>query len=277
MSPPASPIAATRVAGHGHPSRTLVMLHGIYGRGRNWQAIARALVAARPEYACWLIDLPHHGDSGPGRYGDTVTGLAADLRDWTGVEGVAADAILGHSYGGKVALAYAAHGIARPLQLWIVDSTPEPKPPSGSAWDMLAIVRGLPDRFAAREEAVDAIVAAGFPPGVGQWMATNLARSGDGFVWRLDFDAMERLLLDFFRTDLWPVVESPPPGLDLHFLKASESSAISPDAVRRIEAAASPSLHLHRREGGHWLHAESPRAVTELLTEHLPGPGGSTI
>jgi pimeloyl-ACP methyl ester carboxylesterase len=51
-------LAATRVAAVGAPDRSLVMLHGIYGRGRNWQAIARAVVAARPEYGCWLVDLP---------------------------------------------------------------------------------------------------------------------------------------------------------------------------------------------------------------------------
>ena len=63
---------ATRVAQHDDAPRALVMLHGIYGRGRNWQAVARSLVAARPDVACWLVDLPHHGQSGPGRHGDTV-------------------------------------------------------------------------------------------------------------------------------------------------------------------------------------------------------------
>ena len=64
-------------------------------------------------------------------------------------------------------------------------------------------------------------------------MATNLVREGGGFVWTLDFDAMERLLRDFFVTDLWPVVESPAPEHDIHIVKASESSAISNAAVKR--------------------------------------------
>jgi pimeloyl-ACP methyl ester carboxylesterase len=64
----AIPLSATRVAASNEPSKALVMLHGIYGRGRNWQAIARGVTTARPEYACWLIDLPHHGDSGPGQH-----------------------------------------------------------------------------------------------------------------------------------------------------------------------------------------------------------------
>jgi esterase len=177
--------------------------------------------------------------------------------------------VLGHSYGGKVALAIALQR-REPLQVWVIDSTPEVKPPSGTAWAMLDLVHRLPQRFISREEAIEQLSAGGYTPGVAQWMATNLVRDAGGFVWKLDFDAMERLLLDFFRTDLWPIVESPG-SHDLHFLKASESSAISPAAVTRIEALSSDHVHLHHRQGGHWIHAESPQVVTQLLVEHLPG------
>jgi esterase len=245
------------------------MLHGIYGRGRNWQAIARAVVAARPEYACWLVDLPHHGDSPAGAHSDTVAGLAADVIDWMRAADFTAAAILGHSYGGKVALAMADAMPDRPLQLWIIDSTPEVKPPSGSAWAMLDLVGRLPRRFASRDEATQGIVGGGYALGVAQWMATNLVREGDGFVWKLDFEAMRRLLEDFFTTDLWSVVESPSAQHEIHFLKASESSAITDAAVRRIDAASGARVHLHHRQGGHWIHAESPQVVAELLIEHL--------
>jgi pimeloyl-ACP methyl ester carboxylesterase len=260
-----------RVAASDAPTpRTIVMLHGLFGRGRNWLGIARALVDERPDYQAWLVDLPHHGESGPGAHGDTVAGLARDVRDWMAAGRVAADAILGHSYGGKVALAIAAAAPRAPLQVWAIDSTPEVKPPSGSAWEMLRVVRGLPARFASRDEAVEAIVAGGFPVAVGRWMATNLVREGEMFTWRLDFDAMERLLMDFFATDLWAAIERPGPAQTIHILKASRSSAISPAAAARIAAAAADRVHLHEREGGHWIHAESPDVVTALLAAHLP-------
>lgn len=261
---------ATVVTVSDSPSRHLLMLHGIYGRGRNWQGIARALAEARPEYACWLVDLPHHGDSGPGAHGDTVHGAAADLDDWLRGEDIQPDAVLGHSYGGKVALAFAARRGDHPLQVWVVDSTPATSEPSGSAWRMLEVVRALPPRLAGREEAAAGIVAAGFSPGVAQWMTTNLVRDGDGFVWRLDLDAMERLLRDFFATGLWKGIEHPASAHEIHILKASESSIISPAAVSRILAVPQGRVHLHERQGGHWIHAESPDVVTGLLVEHLP-------
>lgn len=265
-----STLSVTSVAGAGDRMRSLVMLHGIYGRGRNWQAVARGLVARRPEYTCWLVDLPHHGNSGAGAHGETVHGLAADVADWLSAHSMTPDAILGHSYGGKVALAMAQRADSQAIQVWVIDSTPEARPPSGSAWNMLAVVGDRPGPFTSREEAVEAVVKAGFTLGVAQWMATNVVRDGDHFRWRIDRDIMERLLRDFFATDLWAVVEHPAPGHDIHFLKASESSAISAEAVARIERASGARVHLHLRQGGHWIHAESPEVVTELLLEHLP-------
>lgn len=264
-------LSSTRIATTDHPTRHLVMLHGIYGRGRNWQGIARALVATRPEFACWLVDLPHHGDSGPGEHGDGVVGFAEDLHDWAEAQHIVPDAVLGHSYGGKVALACARRPRQTPLQIWVIDSSPETKSPSGSAWGMLDVVRRLPARMGSRDEAITAIAAAGYGTGVAQWMATNLVRDQGEFIWGLDLDVMERLLHDFFTTDLWDVVEAPPPGVTLHFLKASESNALSADGVARLTAATGPRVHLHHRPGGHWIHAETPEVVTELLTAHLPG------
>jgi pimeloyl-ACP methyl ester carboxylesterase len=262
-------LAAVRVASAEAPPHALVMLHGIYGRGRNWQSIARAVVAARPDYSCWLVDLPHHGDSPAGQHGDTVSGLAADVAEWLAAEHINANAVLGHSYGGKVALAIADAMRDKPLQVWVIDSTPETKEPSGSAWGMLALVRRLPPRFSNRAEAVTAIVDGGYALGVAQWMASNLVRDDGGFVWALDFDAMERLLRDFFETDLWRVIESPAANHEIHIVKASESHAISQEAVRRI-GAVNGNVHLHHLTGGHWIHAESPQAITALLVEHLP-------
>lgn len=266
---PPSTLSVTRVAATETPSRQLVIMHGIYGRGRNLQALARGVTAARPEYGCWLVDLPSHGDSGPSVHGSGVLGFAADVEEWLASQHLKVDAILGHSYGGKVALAMADHLREQPLQVWVIDSTPEVKTPSGSAWDMLRIVRSLPARVGSRDDVIKAIVDAGFPLGVAQWMSTNLVRVDNGFEWRLDFDVMEHLLHDFFVTDLWDVVEHPAPQHDIHFLKASQSSAISPDAVRRITAAGD-RRHLHVREGGHWIHAETPQLVIDLLVDHLP-------
>jgi pimeloyl-ACP methyl ester carboxylesterase len=265
-------LAASSVAGASPGRHHLVMLHGIYGRGRNWQPIARRVAAERPDYTCWLVDLRHHGASAKDGESDTLAGLAGDVAHWMTASGIEATATLGHSYGGKVALALAGLQQDVTLQTWVIDSTPEVKPPGGSAWEMLRVVRGLPERFSTRDEAIAGVVAGGFSEGVAQWMSTNLERVDDSFRWALDFDVMERLLIDFFATDLWPVLARPGKSHDIHIVKATESSVISPEAVARLqtlEESGAP-VHLHQLEGGHWIHAEAPDAVAGLLLQHLP-------
>jgi pimeloyl-ACP methyl ester carboxylesterase len=263
------------IAPEAAPRHVAVFLHGIYGRGRNWAAIARTLTVRRPEWAAALVDLRLHGASPAMAPPHTVAACADDVRtliaraDWPAPAAV----VVGHSFGGKVALSLVGDGAAPPLsQLWVVDSTPEAGEPDGTAWRMLGLVRSLPQRVATRGDAVDALVAGGIGPDVAAWMASNLRRDGDGLVWALDWPAMEALLRDFFFRDLWTVVEAPPPGLAIHFIKATESSRLSEAACARIEAAgrASGRVHLHRVEGGHWVHADNPDRVTALLADVLP-------
>ncbi len=271
-----SPMVARLVGSDAADVRPLLMLHGIYGRGRNWLAVARALVARRPDWCCWLADLRHHGDAPDSPDVGTLDALAADIDAWSVVSHVTPQAILGHSFGGKVALAYAARHHGQPLQTWVIDSTPDAKAPGGSAWNMLGIVKGLPPAFASRQDAIAGIEAGGFDTAVAQWMSTNLVRDGDTFRWRLDFGVMEQLLHAFFQTSMWEPLDPGDPAHDVHVLKASQSSVITPEVVARLRSLeARPAdgharVHLHERQGGHWIHAESPDAVVDLLAEWLP-------
>jgi pimeloyl-ACP methyl ester carboxylesterase len=251
-----------------------MVLHGIYGRGRNWNTVARQTAARRPEWGFWLVDLRLHGDSpvmAPphtvARAADDVAALAREIVAPPGPR-----VLLGHSFGGKVALAAAASLAESLSQIWVIDSTPEAREPAGSAWDMLAIVRALPGPFAARPEAIAALEARGLAPHVASWMATNLTRGDRGLAWALDLEALESLLRDFFATDLWAVVENPPAEVVIHFVKARESSTLSEAACARIEsiARATGRVHLHRVDGGHWVNAENPGALVELLGRGLP-------
>jgi esterase len=260
------------------PSRWLYVLHGIYGAGRNWASVMRRVVKQRPEWGVVLIDLREHGGSRGQPPPHTVHAAAADLVELAEGSGLTPSAVLGHSFGGKVALLFAgredeaAQGLR---QVWVVDSTPEAREPGGSAWSMLSLVRSMPAQFNTRDELVAALVAHGMQRPVAQWMATNLEAGDDGaYRWRFDLDALEALLHSFFETDAWNVVERPRDGLQVHMIRAEESSVLSGDALARVETATSNgSTFLHRVAGGHWVNAENPQAIEELLVQMLPAPG----
>ena len=252
------------------PSRQMLLLHGIYGAGRNWGSVARRLVRARPDWRVVLVDLRSHGQS-PALAPHTLACCAADLPDLEDHLGRAADAVLGHSFGGKVALLYARERPGSPLQLWIVDSSPGAGRPGGSAWRMLGMLRRHPGPFGSRAEVVDAVASEGFAPLVANWMATNAVRTDTGLRWRIDPDQMEAYLRDYFRTDAWDVAAAPPEGAAVHFVRALGSSVLDDAAVRRIRAAARATgrVFLHEVEGGHWVNTENPEALLGLLVAGL--------
>ena len=252
------------------PTSWLFLLHGIYGAGRNWNAVSRAVVRERPDWGVVAVDLRGHGASPALTPPHTLEACVADLDALAASMDVRPRGILGHSFGGKVALLYGdepAHGIE---ETWVVDSTPDAREPAGSAWAMLEVLRDAPGPFDSREEAVNAVVDHGYALPVGRWMATNLDPEKDRFRWRLDPDQMEALLRDFFRTDAWPAVEGAH-GPRIHLIQASESSILTPEALARAESAghATGRVEVHRVEGGHWLNADNPEVLVELLAERL--------
>ncbi len=254
------------------PSRRMLLLHGIYGAGRNWGSVARRLVRARPAWSVVLVDLRSHGRS-PRMAPHTVEACADDLlRLERTLEG-AAEAVLGHSFGGKVALLHARRRC--PAQLWIIDSAPGAGRPGGGAWRMLGVLRRHPGPFGSRAEVVAAVEAEGFAPLVANWMATNAVRTPDGLAWRLDPDEMEAYLRDYFRTDAWDIAESPPRGTAIHFVKALGSSVLGERDVARIRAAGGGTgrVFLHEVQGGHWVNTENPGAIHDLLTRTLADRG----
>jgi pimeloyl-ACP methyl ester carboxylesterase len=285
----ADPILShTRITADGaEPHAWLYVLHGVYGAGRNWASVMRRIVTDRPDWGVLLVDLRQHGESQGFAGPHTIQAAAADLEQLADHTGLKPDAVLGHSFGGKVTLVFAGSASEPPRQIWVIDSTPQSRVPDGSAWDMLELLESLPRQFASRDELVRNLMDRGQPKPLAQWMATNLVSDDEaadddaaagtvagpgGYRWRLDFDAIRELLISFFETDAWDVVESPPPGTEIHLVKAEDSRVLTGDALARAQRAADAGdrTFVHRVAGGHWVNAENPGAIEALLVQMLP-------
>jgi pimeloyl-ACP methyl ester carboxylesterase len=247
----------------------IVMLHGIYGASRNWFAIARQLVASRADIAVHLVDLRGHGRSPTMDEPHTLRAAAADVAALIDEQIGEPVALLGHSFGGKVAMRLAMDRPDLVERLIVVDASPAVAEPGGVPWEMLEVLASLPGPFDSREAAISELESSGVPAALAQWLAMNMQRQGDGYVWRFDVAMLRSLLRDYYASDTWPALESSVfPRL---LVRASRESVIDNATWARLEAVArsDPKLTLRELAGGHWLHVENPRGLLDVLNDAL--------
>lgn len=258
----------------GKPEALLLFTHGIFGSGGNWRSIARAVTARRPTWGAVLVDLRLHGRSDAGDPPHTVAACADDLAALIADldrRGPPVRAAAGHSFGGKVVLSQ--RGLAH---RFILDSTPSSRPAAfddranqiHGAWHSMHALD--PARvWARRDDYVAALVARGHTPALSAWLAMNLAPVDGGLRLRFDLPAIRDLVLDYFATDLWPLVSDPTLGA-LDFLVAEAGNTVSPADVARLRTSP-PHVHTTVLPGAsHWLHIDSADAVVSHLATALP-------
>ncbi len=258
----------------GEPQQYMLFLHGILGTRANWRGIARRMIGQREGWGAVLVDLREHGDSVGASAPHTLHAAADDIDQLERSLALPIAGALGHSFGGKVVLEWLRNRGATPTEAWVVDASPSPStadPESSATAAVLRILRGLPPKWASRESFVEAIVAAGQPEPIAQWLAMNLQRTNDGGrTFGPDLNAVQELIEDYARTDRWDVVESVPDGATLDFVVGGRSSAFSDADRTRLDAIAARDSRVsaHRiEEAGHWVHVDSPDALVSLLTQ----------
>ncbi|QNN21311.1 alpha/beta hydrolase [Planctomycetales bacterium ZRK34] len=262
------PLHFHRVSPSGAPRHWLWALHGAFGSGRNWVHILRRVVRQRDGWGALAPDLREHGRSvGHRPPPHTLAAAAEDLAILD-----APTAVMGHSFGGKLALQYAASAPITLRQVWVIDSTPQVMDPeTGDAWAMIKLLRQLPRVFASRQEAIDAMQRRGLESPVAHWMAMNVERHDSTYRWRFEIEGLESLAREFYEADMWSIVEQLAQRMTIHFVVASEAEMMTASARERLESIARDTgrIHLHDVRGGHWLNVDNPEALVNLLTEYL--------
>ncbi len=273
---------ATTLLGSAHAPCTLVLLHGILGSAGNLRGLGRRLVAAIPAIRVALLDLRGHGASaayarsagGP----HSVRACARDVELTLRAQSIEPSVIMGHSFGGKVALCYAqeftagdAGSVTR--QIWALDSPPGDRgdPNAGEVGAVFRAVQSIAPPFESREAMLKQLTELGVADSIARWMTTNLKRSGSGYDWTFDLDVVRALLEDYFRVDMWPWLESRRGTPDIHLLRAERSDRLTDDDEQRALALPPQArVSLHRlANSGHWVHADNPDGLLEILVPAL--------
>lgn len=262
-------------AGGEPATRHAWFLHGILGSGGNLRTLAKLALARRPGWAAVLVDLRGHGRSPlpPGPH--TIAACAADVAETSRASGLAVDAFVAHSFGGKVALA--AFEACAPSHAFILDSSPVARPDARGSEGTVRVVKALREvgqTFGSREELSTKLGAAGVDASLHAWLGMNLERDGERFRMRLDVDAIEEMLADYFATD-WTRALEAPRAPRTRFVLGGASTVVDAEARARIDAIAAATggrLDVRELPGvGHWVHAEATEDCARAIEELLPG------
>ena len=211
------------------------------GSSRNLLTIARMMTERFPDWQIILPDLRHHGESGFFEPPNTVQACAQDIFEL----GIKADMIIGHSFGGKVALCL--NELMPVKQVWVWDAEPglvAPENTYRTVQTLKQIKMPLPNRQAVQQ----AILSLGLSRDIAAWMTTNLRETPEGLFWKFDLDIILELLSSFGSTAIEPRENT-------DFIKAERSSHMLLD---------SPRVHL-LKNAGHWVHIDNPSGVLDIM------------
>ncbi len=253
----------------------MLFLHGILGNRANWRGIARRFVATRPDWGAVLVDLREHGDSLGIQAPHDLHAVANDLAELERSLALPIGGAIGHSFGGKVVLEWLRSRAKQNTEAWVIDASPSgsnANSDTGATAEVLRTLESLPRNWPSRQAFVAALVDAGQPKGIAEWLAMNLRKTDEGARrFGPELSVIRELIEDYARTDCWDIVEAPPPGCSLGLVIGAESTAFSSADRERAERITerNPQVAVHLIEGaGHWVHVDAPDALLALLTAH---------
>ncbi len=235
----------------------LLIVHGLYGSGRNWGVIAKRLSDSRHVVA---VDMRNHGES-PWSDTHSYADLAADLAQVIeSLEGPYD--VLGHSMGGKAAMVLA---LTRPdlvNRLIVADIAPVAYEHS-----QIQYVRAMQavdlSRVSKRSDAAEQLLPLVDNPDLVPFFLQSLDVRNRRWLLNLDVLAREMPKILGF-----PYISGVYEGKVL-FLTGADSPYVARAHRDRIKALFPAAQFAKIPGAGHWLHAEKPREFEAAVREWL--------
>jgi pimeloyl-ACP methyl ester carboxylesterase len=242
---------------HGSP---IVFCHGLFGQGKNWTQIGKALAG---DHRVTLLDLPHHGRSPWAARFDYLAIADSVAGALSGDDPVT---LVGHSMGGKVAMLVALRHPSLVERLCVVDVSPVDYGAGSEFAAYIEAMQGLDlSALKQRAEADAALVDAVPHPTVRGFLLQNLRREGDGWRWQVNLDVLGSELA---KVSGWPEDEldgvSPYPGPVL-WMSGARSRYVEDDYVAVMDRWFPRNRRVVVKDAGHWVHSEQPEVFVEVL------------
>lgn len=233
----------------------LLMAHGLYGQARNLGVVAKGVADLRHVTS---VDMRNHGES-PWTASHGYEEMAADL---AGMIPQRSD-VLGHSMGGKAAMALALSSPDKVNRLIVADIAPI-RYEHGQA-EIISAMQRLDLTAITRRAEAAAMLAK--DPAVGPDVAGFLTQSLDlgAKRWKMNLDL---LAAELPRILGFPRFETQFEGPTL-FLAGANSDYVRENHRQEISRLFPRARVVRIKSAGHWLHADAPEAVVTAIRGFL--------
>ncbi len=248
----------------GDAGSPVVFLHGLFGQGKNWTQIGKALV---PDHRVLLVDLPHHGRSAWADTFDFVE-IADQVAAALSVDDPVA--LVGHSLGGKVAMILALRHPELVERLCVVDVSPVRYDHMDEFAGYIEAMRSMDLGAVTQRADADAALAEAVPrESVRAFLLQNLRREGDGWRWQVNLDVLGS---DLKAVSGWPedeVTGEPPYDGPVLWMGGENSHYVREEYAATMDRLFPRNRRVTIKDAGHWLHSEQPEVFVEVLRRFL--------
>ncbi len=240
-------------------SSPIIVLHGLFGSSTNWRSISKAL---SDDFHVIVADMRNHGES-PWSDSMHYADMAADVALLIDRFELESPTIIGHSMGGKAAMALAQLDLAQIDRLVIADIAPVAY--GHSHEEYVNAMRDIDLQHISGRRDVDKVLANTIPePGIRQFLLQNLVRGEEHYSWRINLAAIQnnmQILLDYQFNQV--------SDTEILFIEGERSNYLSAESKDTIACLFPASRIETIKDAGHWLHAEQPARFIELVKSFL--------
>lgn len=236
---------------------TVLIVHGLFGSGRNWGVIAKRL---SDKARVITVDQRNHGQSGWTKT-HTYADMADDLAELIVHLGGPVH-VVGHSMGGKAAMVLAVQKPELVERLVVGDIAPAAY--THSQMQFITAMREVDlTKLSRRSDAETQLGKMGVEPALQSFFTQSLDVPGKR--WRLNLDVLAQ--------DMDKILSFPPLGSAFHgptlFLSGAESDYVTAEHRPAIKRLFPSARFAKLPNAGHWLHADKPREFESALRTFL--------